>query len=100
MFPRAQRAGSWSRARHHTHPGAPFTAITRTPGSPEALARARDIVDRLTVRQLEYLEAAEARRAKYLEEKQGEWDELEHERSKPGLLKRIGSWLGGGGGDE
>lgn len=60
------------------------------PGSPEALARAKGIVERLTERQVAYLEAAEMRRAEYLDEKQAEWDE-EH---KPGIVDRISGWFG------
>ena len=63
-----------------------------TPGSPQALARADVIVERLVGRQLAYLEAARARREEYLAEKRAE-----HEKTvepKTGFLDRITGALG------
>ncbi|MCA8926184.1 MAG: hypothetical protein KDD82_30535 [Planctomycetes bacterium] len=69
-----------------------FQAETQgvTPGSPEALARAQAIVDRLVGARLAYLDEAKARRDTYLAEKRAEW-EAEHGPSSAavGLIERV-----------
>ena len=65
-----------------------------TPGSDKALARAAKIVERLTERQVAYLDAAKSRRDTYLSEKKAEWDELQAEESKKGFLGTVKAWLG------
>ncbi|MGE0708064.1 MAG: hypothetical protein AB7N76_17355 [Planctomycetota bacterium] len=62
-----------------------------TPGSPAALDRAGKIVDRLVAAQLDRLEAAEQRRAAYLDQKQREWQELQ--RPKEGLWQKLRGWF-------
>lgn len=58
-----------------------------TPGSPQALARADRIVERLVGRQLAYLDAAQQRREEYLAEKGAEF---RHEREPAsGFLERL-----------
>ncbi|RMG17394.1 MAG: hypothetical protein D6731_04090 [Planctomycetota bacterium] len=64
-------------------------------GSPEALARAAAIVDRLVERQLAALEAAEARRRDYLQEVETRWREEKEAASRPGFLSRIKGWFRG-----
>lgn len=58
-----------------------------TPGSPEALARADVIVERLVGRQLAYLDAAARRRDEYLAEKAQEHQEAM--TPKKGFLERL-----------
>ncbi len=63
------------------------------PGSDKALARAAKIVERLTERQLTYLDAAKVRRDQYLADKKAEWDTLQEKKAKKGFLGTVKAWL-------